>query len=54
MGTPIESVSRVLVHTNIATPHIYIKITTQKLDNNLTIFGNRLNQSFNNVSITGL
>lgn len=53
MGMPIESVSRVLGHTNIVTTQIYAKITTQKLDNDLTMFGNRLSQSFNNVSIAG-
>ena len=32
-GMPIESVSRVLGHTNIVTTQIYAKITSQKLDN---------------------
>ena len=50
-GMPIESVSRVLGHTNIVTTQIYAKITTQKLDNDLTIFGNKLNKVFNDVSI---
>ena len=53
-GMPIESVSRVLGHTNIVTTQIYAKITTQKLDNDLTIFGNKLNQSFNNISMAGV
>ena len=53
MGMPIESVSRVLGHTNIVTTQIYAKITTQKLDNDLTMLGNRLNQSFNNISMAG-
>ena len=53
MGMPIESVSRVLGHTNIVTTQIYAKITTQKLDNDLTMLGNRLNQSFINVSMAG-
>ena len=53
-GMPIESVSRVLGHTNIVTTQIYAKITTQKLDNDLTIFGNKLNQTFNNVSMAGV
>lgn len=48
-GMPIESVSRVLGHTNILTTQIYAKITTQKLDNDLTIFGNKLNASFGSV-----
>ena len=50
-GMPIESVSRVLGHTNIVTTQIYAKITTQKLDNDLTMFGNKLNASFGNVTI---
>ena len=47
---PIESVSRVLGHTNIVTTQIYAKITTQKLDNDLTMFGNKLNASFGSVT----
>ena len=49
-GMPIESVSRVLGHTNIVTTQIYAKITTQKLDNDLTMFGNKLNASFGNIT----
>ena len=48
-GMPIESVSRVLGHTNIVTTQIYARITTQKLDNDLTMLGNKLNQSFSNI-----
>ena len=49
-GMSIESVSRVLGHTNIVTTQIYAKITTQKLDNDLTMFGNKLNASFGSVT----
>ena len=49
-GMPIESVSRVLGHTNIVTTQIYAKITTQKLDNDLTMCGNKLNASFGSVT----
>ena len=40
-GMPIESVSRVLGHTNIVTTQLYAKITTQKIDHDLTMFGNK-------------
>ena len=50
-GMPIESVSRVLGHTNIVTTQIYARITTQKLDNDLTMLGNKLNVSFNNIKL---
>ena len=50
-GMPIESVSRVLGHTNSVTTQIYARITTQKLDNDLTMLGNKLNASFNNIKL---
>ena len=50
-GMPIESVSRVLGHTNIVTTQIYARITTHKLDNDLTMLGNKLNVSFNNIKL---
>ena len=50
-GVPIESVSRVLGHTNIVTTQKYCKITTEKIDKDLTVFGDRLNQSFHEISI---
>ena len=51
-GMPIESVSRVLGHTNIVTTQIYARITSQKLDNDLTMLGNKLNASFKNIKRT--
>lgn len=50
-GMPIGSVSRVLGHTHIITTQLYAKITIQKIDDDLTRFGNKLNQSFNNISM---
>ena len=51
---PIESVSRILGHTNIETTQIYAKITVQKLDNDLTMLGDKLSKSFANVKMAGL
>lgn len=50
-GMPIESVSRVLGHTNIVTTQLYAKITTQKIDHDLTMFGDKLNQSLGNTTM---
>ena len=50
-GMPIASVSRVLGHTNIVPTQIYARNTTQKLDNDLTMLGNKLNVSFNNIKL---
>ena len=50
-GMPIESVSRVLGHTNIVTTQLYAKITTQEIDHDLTMFGDKLNQSFGNTTM---
>lgn len=50
-GMPIESVSRVLGHTNIVTTQLYAKITTEKINKDLTMFGNQLNQSFGNTTM---
>ncbi|MBR1556431.1 MAG: tyrosine recombinase [Prevotella sp.] len=50
-GMPIESVSRILGHTNITTTQIYAKITTEKLNTDLTAFGNKLSSTFNDVKI---
>ena len=50
-GMPIESVSRILGHTNITTTQIYAKITTEKLNIDLTAFGDKLSASFNNITL---
>lgn len=50
-GMPIESVSKILGHTNIVTTQKYATVTTEKIDKDLTVFGNQLNQSFSNISM---
>ena len=50
-GMPIESVSRVLGHTNIVTTQLYAKITTEKLDTDLSILGSKLNASFGYIKM---
>ena len=50
-GMPIESVSRILGHTNITTTQIYAKITTEKLNTDLTALGNKLSNTFNGIKI---
>ena len=50
-GMPIESVSRVLGHTNIVTTQIYARITSQKLNEDLTLLAGKLNASFGNIKI---
>ncbi len=53
-GMPIESVSRILGHTNIETTQIYAKITVEKLDNDLTMLGDKLSKSFSNIKVAGI
>ena len=42
-GVPIESVSKMLGHTNIRTTQIYAKIIDTKLSKDMDIFANKLN-----------
>ena len=41
-------------HTNIKTTQIYAKITTQKLDNDLTMLDDKLSKSFGNIKVAGI
>lgn len=44
-GMPIESVSRILGHTNIATTQLYAKITMQKLRGDMELFDQHLSRA---------
>ena len=41
-GMPIESVSKILGHTDIATTQIYAKVTSTKLEHDISAFENRI------------
>lgn len=45
-GMPIESVSKILGHTNITTTQIYAKVTSTKLENDLSAFQTKIGDRF--------
>lgn len=49
-GMPIESVSKILGHTKITTTQIYVKITTDKLENDISAFGEKLEAGLASLS----
>lgn len=40
-GMPIESVSKILGHTNITTTQYYVKVTSTELDHDIFAFAER-------------
>ena len=56
-GVPIESVSRMLGHTNIKTTQIYAKITNKKIEEDMTKFFNDKtirNLGIDSANMTGM
>ena len=43
---PIESVSKILGHTNITTTQIYAKVTNTKLENDISAFEDKVSGHF--------
>ena len=44
MGVPIESVSKMLGHTNIQTTQIYARVTNKKVEQDMTALAGRLSE----------
>lgn len=42
-GVPIESVSKMLGHTNIQTTQIYARITNQKISQDMAVLADKMN-----------
>ena len=43
---PIESVSKILGHTDITTTQIYAKVTNKKLENDISAFESKVSGRF--------
>lgn len=51
-GVPIETVSKMLGHTNIRTTQIYARIIDQKINNDMEMLAQKLNNKMNQVRTT--
>lgn len=45
-GMPIETVSKILGHTNITTTQIYAKVTSSKLEKDISTFEDKISGRF--------
>lgn len=48
-GVPIESVSKMMGHTNIKTTQIYARITDQKVNNDMAILASKLDGRYDDL-----
>lgn len=51
-GVPIETVSKMLGHTNIRTTQIYARIIDQKINTDMEMLAQKLNNKMNQVGTT--
>lgn len=48
-GVPIESVSKMMGHTNIKTTQIYARITDQKVNNDMAVLASKLDGHYDDA-----